>query len=209
MPVPLPAGTTVIRKTTGRVIVHTSRLVHRLLVTAIGFVVVVSVLLVAAAWRLSQGPIELDWLADRARAILSDDAGPVRVSFGSLMLAWDGFSKGVDYPLDLDITDVDITDAAGRRLAAAPQAHLTFSAAALLLGRFVPRTIEVDHARIAVIRDTDGTIGLGGSCGGDRRGDGGLPCACATSLRIPPETIAGCGRASWTRSGACISAMPK
>jgi hypothetical protein len=163
MPVPLPAGTTVIRKTTGRVIVHTSRLLHRLLVAAIGFVAVVSVLLVAAAWRLAQGPIELNWLADRARAILSDDAGPVHVSFGSLMLAWDGFSKGVDYPLDLDITDVDITDAAGRRLAAAPQAHLTFSAAALLLGRFVPRTLEVDHARIAVVRGMDGTIGFGGS----------------------------------------------
>jgi hypothetical protein len=153
----------VIRKTAGRVFVHTSRLVHRLLVTAIGFVVVVSVLLAAAAWRLSQGPIELGWLADRARAILSDESEPVRVSFGSLMLAWEGFNKGVDYPLDLDITDVDITDASGRRLAAAPQAHLTFSAAALLLGRFVPRTIEVDHARIAVTRDTDGAIGFVGS----------------------------------------------
>nr|WP_294527954.1 AsmA-like C-terminal region-containing protein [uncultured Rhodopila sp.] len=152
-----------IRKTTGRVIVHTSRLVHRLLVTAIGFVAVVSILMAAAAWRLSQGPIELRWLADRARAILSDDAGPVHVSFSSLMLAWEGFNKGVDYPLDLDITEVDITDASGRRLAAAPQAHLTFSAAALLLGRFVPRSIEVEHARIAVTRESDGTIGFGGS----------------------------------------------
>jgi hypothetical protein len=156
-------GALVIRKTTGRVIVHTSRLLHRLLVTAIGFVAVVSVLMAAGAWRLSQGPIELGWLADRLRAILSDEAGPVHVSFGSLMLAWEGFNKGVDYPLDLDITEVDITDASGRSLAAAPQAHLTFSAAAMLLGRFVPRSIEVDHARIAVIRDPDGTIGIAGS----------------------------------------------
>jgi hypothetical protein len=152
----------VIRKTTGRVIVHTSRFVHRLLITAIGFAAVVSVFLAAAAWRLSQGPIELGWLADRARAVLSDDPEPVHVTFGSLLLAWEGFNKGVDYPLDLDITGIDITDALGRRLASAPRAHLTFSVAALLLGHFVPRTIEVDHARIAVIRDTDGAIGFGG-----------------------------------------------
>nr|WP_294548359.1 AsmA-like C-terminal region-containing protein [uncultured Rhodopila sp.] len=152
-----------IRKTTGRVIVHTSRFVHRLLVAAIGFAAVVSVVLAAAAWRLSQGPIELGWLADRARAVLSDDPEPVHVTFGSLLLAWEGFNKGVDYPLDLAMTGIDITDASGRRLAFAPQAHLTFSVAALLLGRFVPRTVEVDHASIAVIRDTDGAIGFGGS----------------------------------------------
>ena len=162
MPVPLRAATPVIRKTTGRVIVHTSRIVHRILVTAIGFVAVLSVLLAAAAWRLSQGPIDLGWLADRARAVLSDDAEPVHVTFGSLLLAWEGFNKGVDYPLDLAITGIDITDASGRRLAAAPQAHVTFSAAALLMGRFVPRTVEVDRARIAVIRDPNGAIGFGG-----------------------------------------------
>nr|WP_294514236.1 AsmA-like C-terminal region-containing protein [uncultured Rhodopila sp.] len=176
-----------IRRTTGRVIVHTSRLLHRLLVTAIGFVVVVSVLLSAAAWRLSQGPIELGWLGDRARAILSDESPPMRVSFRTLLLTWEGFNKGVDYPLDLDITDVDITDASGRRLAAAPQAHLTFSAAALLLGRFVPRSIEVDHARIAVVREADGAIGFGGSAA-DTSGEPGDFRALRDQLARPAGT---------------------
>src|SRR5271166_3922523 len=121
-------------RATGRVIHHTSRVVHRILLALTGLVVVTSALLAAAAWRLSQGPIELVWLADRARTILSDDTSPVHVSFEGLMLAWEGFHKGVDYPLDLQVAGIEITDPMGKRLVGAPQAHVTFSAAALILG---------------------------------------------------------------------------
>ena len=194
-----------IRKTTGRVIVHTSRFVHRLLVAAIGFAAVVSVVLAAAAWRLSQGPIELGWLADRARAVLSDDPEPVHVTFGSLLLAWEGFNKGVDYPLDLAMTGIDITDASGRRLAFAPQAHLTFSVAALLLGRFVPRTVEVDHASIAVIRDTDGAIGFGGSAS-----ESGGETADFRALRDPQaQCITDLEKTLRTMTPAVMSAIPQ
>jgi Protein of unknown function/AsmA-like C-terminal region len=150
-------------RTTGRVIHHTSKVAHRLLIAATGFLVVTSVLLAAAAWRLSQGPIELVWLSDRLKAILSDHTSPVHVSFDSLLLAWEGFHKGVDYPLDLRVTGIEVADPMGKRLISAPQANVTFSAAGLLLGRFVPRTIDVNQARIAVTRELDGTIGIGGS----------------------------------------------
>jgi AsmA-like C-terminal region len=165
----------VVIRTTGRVIHHTSKVVHRVLIAAIGLVVVGSALLAAAAWRLSQGPIELVWLSNRAKAILSDEASPVRVSFKSVMLAWEGFHKGVDYPLDLRIADIVIMDPMGKRLVSAPQAHLTFSAAALILGRFVPRAIEVDQARIAVTRGADGSIGFGGSLAGAEGAAGDQP----------------------------------
>jgi hypothetical protein len=158
-------------RTAGRVIHHTSKLVHRLLIAATGFVFIVSLVLAAAAWRLSQGPIELAWLSNRVRAVLSDETSPVRVSFDGLQLAWEGFHRGADYPLDLRVTDITIADSTGKRLVAAPQAHLTFSAAGLLLGRFVPRSIEVDHARIAVTRDQQGAI----SFGGDLTDSGGRP----------------------------------
>ncbi|MFL5257963.1 MAG: hypothetical protein ACJ8AI_34800, partial [Rhodopila sp.] len=145
------------------------------MLAATGLVVITSVLLAIAAWRLSQGPIELVWLSNRAKAILSDDTAPVRISFKSVMLAWEGFQKGVDYPLDLRIADIVIRDPMGKRLVSAPQAHLTFSAAALLLGRFVPRAIEVDQARIAVTRGADGTTGFGGSLTGDNGAAGEQP----------------------------------
>jgi hypothetical protein len=140
---------------------HTSRAVHRLLIVGTGLLVVASCLLAGAAWRLAQGPIDLGWLADRVKAELVDDTAPIRVSFDRLALAWEGFHKGVDYPLDLQISNISITDSAGRRLIAAPEAHLTLSFAGILLGRIVPRTIEVDHGQVSVTRDDTGAIDLG------------------------------------------------
>ena len=100
------------------------------------------------------------------------------------MLAWEGFNKGVDYPLDLDITDIDIADPAGRRLAAAPQAHLTFSAAALLWAGSSRASIEVDQARIAVTRDMEARIGFGGNPAEAGGASAGFSCvarsACAS-----------------------------
>jgi hypothetical protein len=143
------------------VIHHTSRAAHRLLLLGMGLLVVVSCVLAAAAWRLAQGPIDLGWLADRVKAALIDDAAPVRVSFDGVFLVWEGFHKGVDYPFDVRLSDIVVTDPAGRQLVAAPGAHLTFSLAGLLLGRIIPRTIEVDHAQVAVTREAGGAIDLG------------------------------------------------
>ena len=148
-------------RSTGWAIHHTSKVVHRLLILATGLLVVAACLIAGATWRLAQGPIDLGGLADTVRAAFSDDTDPVHISFGHLALAWEGFDKGVDFPLDLRIFDIEFTDQAGHRLVAAPDAHLTVSLAGLLLGRIVPRTIEVDHAQVAVTREADGSVNLG------------------------------------------------
>jgi hypothetical protein len=150
----------VIRSTIG-VIYHTSKAVHRVLHLAIALLVIASCLLTVGAWRLAQGPIALDWLSDRVKAALIDDTASVRVSFDKVSLAWEGFHKGADYPLDLRLSNIIVTGPAGRQIIAAPQAHLTFSLARLLLGQFVPRAIEVDHAQITVTRQAGGAIDLG------------------------------------------------
>ena len=136
-----------------------------------GLLVVASCVVAGVAWRLAQGPIELGGLADQLRAQLVDNTGPVRVSFEGLALEWEGFQKGVDYPIDLRISNVSVADPAGRRLVTAPDAHVTFSLAGLLLGRLVPRAIEVDHARIAVTRDVAGTVSLGSNLESDEQPD--------------------------------------
>jgi hypothetical protein len=145
-------------RSTGLAIHHTSKAVHRLLIFGMGMLVVSSCLLAGIAWRLAQGPMQLGWLADRVRAALVEDRAPLRVSFDGVFLVWEGFQKGVDHPIDLRLTGVTVTDAAGRALATAPSAHLTISLAGLMLGRIVPRDIEVDHAQIAVTREAGGTI---------------------------------------------------
>ncbi|MDT7791837.1 MAG: hypothetical protein QOD59_1273, partial [Mycobacterium sp.] len=153
---------------------HTTTLVHRLLMAASGLLVVSCVLLAGTVLRLAQGPIDLGWLSDRARAALVDNTGPVRVSFDGVVLAWEGFSKGVDYPLDFRVSGIAITDPAGRQIVAAPSAHLTVSLAGLVMGRFVPRTIEVDHAQIEVTRDPGGAINVGLPADSNGPADAGL-----------------------------------
>ncbi len=134
---------------------------HWLLILGMGVVVVASCLLAGAAWRLSRGPIDLGAWSDRAGAAFIGDSSSAHVSFSSVSLVWEGFSKGADYPLDIRLTDVVLTGPADRPLASAPDIRLTVSLAGLIRGRIVPRTIGVDHASIAVTRDASGTIGFG------------------------------------------------
>jgi hypothetical protein len=148
-------------RSTGWALHHTSKAVHRLLLLGTASLVIASCLIVGVSWRLAQGPIDLGWLADRVRTTLSDDAAGETVSFDGLALAWEGFEKGVDHPLDLRVSNLVVADSSGRRLLAAPSAHVTLSLASLLRGRFVPRAIEVDHGEITVTREATGQINLG------------------------------------------------
>ena len=64
----------------------------------------------AIAWRLSQGPVDLAWFTARLEDAANANGGPTRLAIGSAALAWEGFHKGVDRPLDLRLTDVTVTD---------------------------------------------------------------------------------------------------
>ena len=150
-----------------RALYHTSNAIHRLLAMGIGFLVVITGLLAGATWRLAQGPINLGFLSEHIRSALADDTAAMRISFESAFLAWEGFHKGADYPLDVRISNITISDRLDRRIVTAPYAHLTFSLAGLLLGRIVPRAIEVDHAQATVTIDADGAINLGVDTVGD------------------------------------------
>ena len=146
----------------GRALTVCSQVTHRALHVVIGCLVIGSVLLTGVAWRLSQGPIQLGRLADQVRGVISDEYAGIHVTFEGFALAWEGFHGGADYPLDLRVSNIAVTDKLGRTLIEAPDAHVTFSLVALLAGRIVPRMIEMDHARFAFTRDASGSIGLTG-----------------------------------------------
>ena len=155
-------------RSTGWALHHTSRLCTGLLAMGSARWWWLSCLLAGATWRLAQGPIE-PWLAVRTHRAQrwSDDTAPVHVSFDGMFLAWEGFHKGVDYPLDRASFQYR-----GHRcdraapVIAAPAAHLTFSLAGLLLGRVVPRAVEVDHAQVPPQGTPSGEINLGWDLGG-------------------------------------------
>jgi len=133
---------------------------HRLAAIAFGTVVILSVLLAAAAWRLSQGPVDLAWFTSRLEAAANADGGPTKLSIGSTALVWEGFRLGVDHPVDLRLTDIRLTDASGVRQVDIPRAEVSLSLGALLLGRVRPRALELDDPRVTLRRAEDGTLSI-------------------------------------------------
>jgi hypothetical protein len=152
-----------VTRSTGWAILHTSKLARRILHFGIGILIVTAAILAYGAWRLSQGPLDSQWLVDRVTTAAMEDMAPLRVSFGSVELTWDGFRQGVDYPLDLHMSGLTVAGGGGIKLLTADTARVRFSLTDLILGRAVPRAIEVEHARISLTRDASGQLRTGGT----------------------------------------------
>ena len=53
----------------------------------------------AGGWR--RAPLDLPWLTHRIEAAVNTEDKTTHLSIGWAALAWEGFSQGVDRPLDL------------------------------------------------------------------------------------------------------------
>jgi hypothetical protein len=131
---------------------------HWLATLAITLAVLSGVGLAAIAWRLSQGPVDLAWLTQRLEDTANANGGPTRLTIGSAALAWEGFSKGVDRPLDLRLTEIKVIDPTAGRLINIPRAEVSLSIYELLFGRVVPRAVTLDAPQLTLIRASDGTL---------------------------------------------------
>jgi hypothetical protein len=134
--------------------------VHWLITLAITLGILGGVGIGAIAWRLSQGPMDLDWFTGRLEAAVNSEGSPTRLTIGSAALAWEGFRMGVDRPLDLRLTDVTVTDQTGQRRISIPRAEVSLSIYELLFLRLVPRTVTLDSPRLGFVRSPDGMISL-------------------------------------------------
>jgi hypothetical protein len=124
---------------------------------AIGTAGLIALAACLLAWRLAQGPIDISWLAQREEAFL---AGPAaHVSIGGAQLAWEGFVAR-NQPLDIRLRDMRISASSGGVLAQLPQARVTLSLPLLLIGRIVPRMIEIDGASVQLERLKNGALRL-------------------------------------------------
>ncbi len=110
------------------------------------------------AWYLSRQPMDGLWLANRLNAALTESAAPVRVAFGAVTLSWSGFRLGVDEPIDLHVSGLSLIDAADRKLATATDARLGFSFIDLIRGSIFPRSVDIEHGRLILTRETAGLI---------------------------------------------------
>ncbi len=114
----------------------------------------------ALAWRLAQGPLEIDWLTRRLESVVNAEGKPPVLVIHSAALAWEGFTHGVDRPLDIRLTGVALLDAGGTPIAEVPQAEVSLSAGWLVLGRIVPRALEMDGVRLRGQRDAEGKVSI-------------------------------------------------
>ena len=137
---------------------------HRVLRFVLAILLLLALGTTGLVWRLSQGPLSLAFLNGPIESLINKKADPVHVSLGGVSIAWDGFRLGMDQPFRVRLTDVTITSrsqpAGGMTETHIPATDISLSMRGLLSGRVLPRTVAVEGARIAVVREKDGTARL-------------------------------------------------
>lgn len=133
---------------------------HRLASFALALVVLAALVLGAGFWRLTEGPVNLAWVARRLEAAANRGAHPIVLHVGQAALVWEGWRAGVDRPIDLRLVDLVASDRAGHEIAEIPHAEVSLALHALLLGRLAPRAIALDIERLHLVRGADGAVSL-------------------------------------------------
>lgn len=165
---------------------RTRRVLHVLVRAAIGVTVLAAAAAALLGWRLSQGPLELPWLA-REIAAQASALSPLReVTIGGATLAWEGLDA-TDRPLDIRVTDVRVRERGGETEIAIPEAAVSLSLRRLLLGQIAPRAILLRRPRVSLVRGVDGAISVAFDGEEDgAAGDAGAAQALLADLSQPP-----------------------
>jgi len=128
----------------------------RIALEAIGFLVAgLAVLLGLGVWRLSSGPVEVDFVTPYIEDALSRDG--MRLSIDGTSIRWNGF----DRPLDLVAEGVELYGGRALPIARVPAMSLSLSVRGLLQGELVPRRIELLRPHLRVERLEDGAFRFG------------------------------------------------
>ncbi|HSG56121.1 MAG TPA: hypothetical protein VLA45_11765, partial [Paracoccaceae bacterium] len=117
---------------------------------------VTSVLLAGAAWRLAQGPIQLDTLTPYIEAALNEEDTGYRFEVGSAQLAWGDWQRA----FDLRVLDVVVVHDDGSPAFGAGEVLLEMALPPLMRGELRPRAITVIRPTVDVVRHTDGSVTL-------------------------------------------------
>jgi len=116
-------------------------------------IVVAAVLAVGAiAWRLSDGPIEIDWARAHLAHALSDLDTGFSTQIGRTTLAVSHWDRAFDVVAE----DVVVLDGEGAVRSRIGAISVALSPEALLSGRLAPKRIDVLNPVVTVVRDSDG-----------------------------------------------------
>ncbi|MEE8084324.1 MAG: DUF3971 domain-containing protein, partial [Alphaproteobacteria bacterium] len=124
---------------------------------AAGILAVVVLVIGMALWRLSSGPVHLDFLTPRIESALSDPQSGLMVRVGRTELTWGGWAK----TLDLHTRDLRVLDRQGATLATLPDVVVRLSLRALVQGAIAPTVVELIGARVNLVRGPEGAFEFG------------------------------------------------
>ena len=117
------------------------------------------VVIVGAAffWRLSQGPVSLDFMTERIEREINKSLSGMMVDVAGAVFEMDSKTNVPHFRL----RDLVLLDKSGNLIAKSQRAAISFEGSSLFMGSLVPRGIELIGTRILVKRQIDGGLVLG------------------------------------------------
>ena len=141
------------------------RLRHFLWILA-ALAISVLVLAAVAAWRLSQGPVNLALLAPHVEAALSRPERGYRVEMNSVEATWAGWKR----LLRFRVSEAKLVNLEGVPLVETQGLEFVLSASGLLSGRIEPREVELLGVSATLRRRADGAVTLLAASGAKTEG---------------------------------------
>lgn len=122
-----------------------------------GILVVLGVLVAGSAWRLSQGPLSIQFLLPYAEDLLQQQDTRFRAELDDLILTWAGWERALNVrALGVRLVEKD----AVRPVARIREVSVTLSVRALAEGKIAPTSLKIIRPRIRLIRDESGAFEL-------------------------------------------------
>ena len=135
-------------------IVSTSKFLIRLLAAVTAGLAIV---FIVAGWLFWSGPISLQFLNPYVRDALNIGVQGVRIDLEDTTLAWADWERTID----IRVRGVRVLDSEDSVIASVPEISLGISGAALLGGKIFLTRVDLLGPELRLIRDADGTIGIG------------------------------------------------
>jgi len=117
----------------------------------------------ALAWRLSQGPLAIDFLVPQLERALAGATGGFRVRIGGASLVWDGSV----HHLELRAEHVRLTSGGDAQVMTIPAVAIGVQPWALLRGAIEVGSVALVDPRLRLVRGPDGRFSLVGDDGGE------------------------------------------
>src|SRR5262245_21282001 len=118
----------------------------------IGVVLAVAALVVVAALRLMEGPVDLDFIKDKLAAAADVPGNDIRPEADRVYLDWGGISQ----PMRLVFAGMRFVNTQTEVIATAPSVSLTFDARSVFQGMFLPTSITIEGPTIEASISRDG-----------------------------------------------------